>query len=180
MISRGALARAVGTPALEADFTPSGHFDMDGYIALHGFNVRRCKPWPAHIGGMIYELAACPFDVAHTSGSAAFTLVDGIPGFKCQHDGCSGKVIKDVFDRYPAPRNTTVLESTPPRVGDPRSSGPFNVSDEGVFSSKTDSDGTTIEIRVAARIDVIAETRDAGGKNWGRLLKWRDNESAGT
>src|ERR1700735_5152876 len=31
-------------------------------------------------------------------------------------------------------------------------------------------------MRLAARIDVIAETRDDQGENWGRLLQWKDAE----
>ena len=49
---------------------------------------------------------------------------------------------------------------------------PFSVSDAGVFYIK---DGTD-PIRLAARIDVIAETRDDQGENWGRLLQWKDAE----
>src|SRR5258707_1662835 len=49
---------------------------------------------------------------------------------------------------------------------------PFSVSDTGVFFIKDDSD----PIRIAARVDVIAETRDDQGENWGRLLRWKDGE----
>lgn len=49
---------------------------------------------------------------------------------------------------------------------------PFNVCDDGVFLIKDDSD----PIRLAARVDVVAETRDTQGENWGRLLRWRDPE----
>ena len=98
MISRESLARFARseTPAASAQ---SG-FDLDGYVAKHGFGVLRRKPWGAHPGGMIWELGGCPFNSDHGHGSAAFTLVEGKPGFRCQHNGCSGKTIKDVFAIY--------------------------------------------------------------------------------
>lgn len=52
----------------------------------------------------------------------------------------------------------------------------FKVSDEGVLFLKECADGTREPIVLAARVDVVAETRDADGCNWGRLLRWRDNE----
>lgn len=54
--------------------------------------------------------------------------------------------------------------------------GNFHVSDEGVFFLKEREDESREPIVLAARVDVVAETRDAGGSNWGRLLRWRDNE----
>jgi hypothetical protein len=79
---------------------------MDKYLAKHAFVVIRQKPWGTHAGGQIYELSHCPFNKDHVQGSAAFTLVDGKPGFRCQHDGCRGKTIKHVFSEYPADRRT--------------------------------------------------------------------------
>jgi putative DNA primase/helicase len=55
-------------------------------------------------------------------------------------------------------------------------SAPFQVTDEGVFFLKGSDDGTTDCVRLAARVDVVAKTRDAGGESWGRLLRWRDEE----
>jgi putative DNA primase/helicase len=52
----------------------------------------------------------------------------------------------------------------------------FQVSDDGVFFLKEKDDGSREPIALAARLDVIAETRDGSGNNWGRLLRWRDNE----
>jgi uncharacterized protein (DUF927 family) len=53
---------------------------------------------------------------------------------------------------------------------------PFQVSDHGVFFLKECSDGSTEPIRLAARVDVVAKTRDEAGENWGRLLRWHDEE----
>jgi hypothetical protein len=87
-------------PRVDSD--PRVGFDMDGYLARHYLAVTRHKPWTSQPGGLIYELNHCPFDAAHVNGSAAFTLVGGKPGFRCQHDGCRGKTIQDVFALYPA------------------------------------------------------------------------------
>jgi hypothetical protein len=76
-------------------------FDIFSYIEKHHFEVLRAKPWNSHPGGAIIELAACPFNPDHVDGSAAFSLLDGVPGFTCQHNGCEGKNIKDVFERFP-------------------------------------------------------------------------------
>jgi hypothetical protein len=102
VISRESLARFVGDTASQAKSDLSGGFDMDGFLAKHAFVVIRRKPWQSHPGGLIYELAHCPFNSDHANGSAAFTTENGKPGFRCQHDGCRGKTIKDVFARYPS------------------------------------------------------------------------------
>jgi len=70
----------------------------------------------------------------------------------------------------------------PGRVFDSKAGGKhflpsrFRVSDDGVFCVKEQDHGTSELIRVSARLDVVAETRDGSGNNWGRLLRWRDNE----
>ena len=74
---------------------------MDAYFAKHGFNVAQKKPWQSHPSGTIYELAECPFDPSHQGGSAAFTLLEGTPGFRCQHNSCRQRTIKDVFRLRP-------------------------------------------------------------------------------
>ena len=53
---------------------------------------------------------------------------------------------------------------------------PFRVSDAGVFFLKEGSDGSIDSIKLSSRVDVVAETCDANGGNWGRLLRWQDNE----
>jgi hypothetical protein len=80
-------------------------FDIEAYLSKHGFEVSRRKPWQAHAGGFIFELVECPFNPDHADGSAAFTLVKGVPGFSCKHNGCHGKTIKDVFAIFPADPN---------------------------------------------------------------------------
>ena len=49
---------------------------------------------------------------------------------------------------------------------------PFRVSDKGVFWLE----GKDGPARLAAPVVVIAQTRDAEGNNWGRLLRWPDAE----
>ena len=50
---------------------------------------------------------------------------------------------------------------------------PFSVTEEAVIW-RTDAGEL---VKLSACVDVIAETRDAAGHNWGRLLRWKDNES---
>ena len=98
MISPEKLAQFASTsPAQEKSEATGAGFNMDGFIAQHGFKVIRHKPWQSHPGGFIYELDQCPFNPDHKDGSAVFTFVDGVPGFTCKHNGCCGKTIKDVF-----------------------------------------------------------------------------------
>lgn len=101
MISSESLARFATCAQKPAKPETVGSFDMEEYLAKHGFEVKRRKPWNSNPGGMIFELARCPFNADHVGGSAAFTLVGGRPGFECKHDGCRGKTIKNVFSRYP-------------------------------------------------------------------------------
>ena len=79
-------------------------FGMDAYLAKNGFEVVQKKPWQSHPSGTIYELAECPFDPSHRSGSAALTLLDGSSGFRCQHNSCRERTIKDVFRLHPPER----------------------------------------------------------------------------
>ncbi len=109
MISRDALNQFGGAdPEPDKSESAGGGFDMPGFLALHGFKVLRKKPWASHPGGTIYELDQCPFNPDPAHGSASFTDVDGVPGFTCKHNGCSGKTIKDVFANYPPERPSRV------------------------------------------------------------------------
>src|SRR5258708_30516164 len=81
---------------------------MEGYLSKHGFEMLRRKRWQSHPGGLIFELATCPFNADHTNGSAAFTLDDGVSGFTCKHNGCNDKTIKDIFAIFPAERSPGV------------------------------------------------------------------------
>jgi hypothetical protein len=109
LISSESLARFGANPPTPAKPEVVESFDMDSYLAKHGFEVNRSKPWNSHSGGLIYELCQCPFNPDHRDGSAAFTLADGVPGFDCKHDGCTGKTIKDVFSLYPPEARKTKL-----------------------------------------------------------------------
>jgi len=106
VVSRESLARVGGETPKPLVSPATAGFDMVRYLAKHSFAVIRQKPWGARPGGQIFELSHCPFNKDHVQGSAAFTLVDGKPGFRCQHDGCRRKTIKHVFAQYPADRDT--------------------------------------------------------------------------
>jgi uncharacterized protein (DUF927 family) len=49
---------------------------------------------------------------------------------------------------------------------------PFRVDEKGVFFQNDNGEAE----KLAARVDVVAQTRDIDGNNWGRLLEWQDNE----
>ncbi len=117
MIDREALARFSGNSAPHRTTEANGSaFDMDGFLSKHHFEVIQRKPWRSHPGGLVFELARCPFNSDHTAGSAAFTLAEGMPGFTCKHNGCHGKAIQDVFAIHRP-------QSSPGRV-DVRDDGP--------------------------------------------------------
>src|ERR1017187_9825156 len=83
---------------------------MEAYLSKYGLVVLQRKPWQSHAGGLIFELAVCPLNSAHTHGSAAFTLADGVPGFTCKHNGCHGKTMRDILAIYPAEQPEGVHE----------------------------------------------------------------------
>ena len=118
MIRRESLARFGGTAPTKAkpETTPNAHFDMEAYLEKHSFHVTRRKPWGSRPGGLIYEIRQCPFEPDHTAGSAAFTMENGKPGFRCQHNGCKGKTIKHVFALHPPARSTSATVADWPEL----------------------------------------------------------------
>jgi len=93
---------------------PRAGFAMEDYLSRYSLEVVRRKSWQSHAGGLIFELAVCPFNSAHTDGSAAFTLADGVPGFTCKHNGCHRKTMRDILAMYPAEPSERVLEQPDP------------------------------------------------------------------
>ena len=55
--------------------------------------------------------------------------------------------------------------------------GRFKVSEQGVYFLGKDKDGVDLPARwVCAPLYVLAKTRDAASGEWGRLLKWKDDD----
>lgn len=80
--------------------------------------------------------------------------------------------LEELIGRWkPEPRRASGDDQQPPIK-----SFPFEVTDQGVFFLKETENGAVDAIRLAARVDVVAMTRDDAGQNWGRLLRWRDDE----
>ena len=75
----------------------------------------------------------------------------------------------------PEPASTPTDRSSGQRKEGPAYS-PFMIDDDGIWFLKKNDDETVVPIRVASRVDVIADTRDSSGENWGRLLRWLDKE----
>jgi uncharacterized protein (DUF927 family) len=67
-------------------------------------------------------------------------------------------IAADIVERYPA--------------GEPHAPT-FQVTDQGVLLHPHSG---APPLWVSSRIDVVADTRDANGENWGRLLRWKDKE----
>jgi hypothetical protein len=84
---------------------------VEEFIQAHHLEVHQHKQGP---GRQIWVLKVCPFDAAHTDRSACITLEDdGQLGFKCQHNGCSGKGWRDLrakLDPALRPAETTPRE----------------------------------------------------------------------
>jgi putative DNA primase/helicase len=53
---------------------------------------------------------------------------------------------------------------------------PFRVKDDGVFWLKPDGEDGVEPVWLCDRLDILADTRDAAGDGWGRLLRWRDGD----
>lgn len=75
-----------------------GPYDMEAMLARHPdeLAVKREGPWNK---GYKWLLACCPFNEDHTDNAAVLTLVDGVPGFTCQHNSCAGNHIKELWMR---------------------------------------------------------------------------------
>jgi putative DNA primase/helicase len=54
--------------------------------------------------------------------------------------------------------------------------GSFKITDDGVFRLVENKDGDREWLWIASRIEVAAETRNAGGESWGRLLRIPDRD----
>jgi hypothetical protein len=81
----------------------SSGFNIDAFVSRH---------WPSaepehYQGGRKWVLDVCPFNPAHTNGSAAIIeRAGGMLGFTCLHNGCSGKdwrALRALHDEPPAP-----------------------------------------------------------------------------
>jgi hypothetical protein len=48
----------------------------------------------------------------------------------------------------------------------------FKVGDAGIFARSR----TGAWEQISSRVEVLAQTRDSAGENWGRLLQWDDSE----
>ncbi len=114
MVSSEALARFVNNPSAQSTSPgKAAAFEMEEYLSKCNFEVIRQKPWQSRPGAVVYEIARCPFNADHTHGSAAFTEVDGVPGFTCKHSGCHSKNIRDVFAIFPPGRFEGVTSGSP-------------------------------------------------------------------
>jgi hypothetical protein len=83
-------ARADKKPVKSAVKVSSPSFDLQGFMAQHGLQVRKEKLLPNGI--TVYELEVCPFNSEHIGGSAYITRsAEGALGFGCHHNSCAEK-----------------------------------------------------------------------------------------
>ena len=61
--------------------------DLGAWLAAHGREIAHEKVWQ---GGMLYNLAQCPFSDAHTDGAFAIQFNNGAIFAGCKHDSCGG------------------------------------------------------------------------------------------
>lgn len=160
--------------------SPASGFDMDGYLRLHGFAVLRRKPWNSNPGGLIFELEVCPFDTTHGRGSAAFTLVGGVPGFSCKHNGCSGKFIKDVFALFPPePANAQNESSSAAERDHTQAQLLCELAEKAQLFHTADGDGYA-QVPVNGHIETWP-IRSRGFRSWLRLEFYRiENKPPGS
>ena len=78
-----------------------------------------------------------------------------------------------ILDRHIRQHTTTPFVSF---HAERQQSGPFEVTDDGVFFIETTDDGEVDRHRICSRLDVTAHTRDAQNAAWGRLLRWQDRD----
>jgi putative DNA primase/helicase len=144
--------------------------DNDDAGRKHAYDVAS-STFPAAASTRILELPGLPpkgdvTDWKSSGGSREelLRLVDSL-------DALSTSTLADLRHRWnPAPLG----EATPLPMA--AAHFPFHVTDDGIFFVKENDDGSSAPVRIAARIDVMAKTRDSSGNNWGRLLRWKDYE----
>ena len=87
-------ALAASPPAPEPPSSPSaaparkpGGFDLGAWLREHDVAIGAERPWQ---GGMLYNLAQCPFSDAHADGAYAIQFGNGAIHVGCKHDSCGG------------------------------------------------------------------------------------------
>jgi hypothetical protein len=81
-----------------------GDFDVHAWLAGHGVQVVREKPWTN--GATVLELAACPVgDHAHHRGEAVVILcASGMLLYRCLHHTCAGVEWSQLREHFDGPR----------------------------------------------------------------------------
>ena len=72
-------------------------FDIEGFISRH---LPDADGPHSYQGGRKWVLPVCPFDSAHDDRSACVTERSGVLGFKCHHNGCTGRGWRDLRAHY--------------------------------------------------------------------------------
>jgi hypothetical protein len=96
---------------------PGRDFDVRAWLAQHGIQVVREKPWVN--GAIILELAECPIGAHahHRNEAVVIILRSGMLLYRCLHETCQGRQWADLREhldgRPQAPRRTDALSQAP-------------------------------------------------------------------
>jgi putative DNA primase/helicase len=84
-----------------------------------------------------------------------------------------GSVFKNGFMNGSAGTTNNPL-IVPGATSNKQYTGKFHVDDDGVWVEILKKGGITAWVRICSRLDVVAETRNETGNEWGKLLIWND------
>lgn len=74
------------------------------------------------------------------------------------------------------PKSKTTSKSITKSGADSKFTGSFSADDHGVFFLRSTRDGEITRQKICDKLEVIAETRNEDGKQWGILVKFRDRD----
>lgn len=76
---------------------------VEAWAEEYGIELGECEPSYHPLTGEGYKWRVdCLISDAHTDGAALFLNGNGYLKYKCHHDSCSGMIIADVLELYPA------------------------------------------------------------------------------
>jgi hypothetical protein len=93
--------QTVSTPSTPRSYAGDVRFDLDDWIRRSNLDVSGPEPWKG--GGQRWQIKTCPWDPAHTGGSAFIVRwPNGTIGAGCHHNSCNGRDwhgLRDVVER---------------------------------------------------------------------------------
>ena len=94
-----------------------------------------------------------------------------------QHKNHGESMPQDSDIGNPPPAKKSKPGVKPPGPSSPTMPQGFTCDDSGLFVNEYNRESkSVVQIQIGARLDIVAVTRDEGGRSWGRLLRWRDRD----